>query len=77
MKDMNKLRYSKDATAGENRFCFWLLFCQYAVFFQVIGFIYGLFIHPFHWQVIIACSLGCSIGWFLGPNYRIRLLRRS
>ena len=77
MKDMNKLRYNKDATADENLLRFWLLFCLHVVSLQAVSLIYNLFIHSFPWPVIIACSLGGSIGWFLGPDYRIRLFRHS
>jgi len=77
MKDMNKLRYSPDATTGENLFRFWLLFCQHVVFFQVLSFIYSVFVHPFPWIIIIGASTGGSIGWFLGPNYKITLFRHN
>ncbi len=73
MKDMNKLRYSRSATSGENLFRFWLIFAQHLVFLQIVSFIFSFFVHPFPWIIIIGGSIGGTAGWFLGPSYRIDL----
>lgn len=64
MKNINNLHCDKTLTVRQNLFKFWLIFCQFMVGYEVFSFVLSYFSHPLHWQVIVACSFGVSLGIF-------------